>query len=412
MNDRKLKILNITLLPVYPPNYGGAIVFFNISLELARRGHEVSFLTIKENGVNYSEFDSIFKHNIYISKKNRLAALLSWIPYTCRRFAPNAKEKKAILHQIKTIEYDVIIFHNPYSALYYYFLKDVINTNNISVAYFSHNIESEYHLNNSKTTLSFKRKIFYYLEYLKLSFFEKRFIKNFKLIFTVSPEDMKKLKIMHPKSDIVWVKPIIIMIDNNLGSLNCLYESLASTINHFKHRILFTGHLAHADNIFAVLWFTEYVLPILLRNDINFCLIIVGKNPTKEIFELQNKYHNIYVFANVDSVAPYYNAADLVVIPLFNNAGVKIKLIEALKFKKKVVSRPEGVYGSGLSDIIPTADTPEDFAQKCIDVLEGKIDFGPIWKKFNEIYDNEKIIDKLEYELLNLVDKTNDIRKI
>ena len=132
---------------------------------------------------------------------------------------------------------------------------------------------------------------------------------------------------------------------------------------------------------------------------------IDGQNKTFNLSyqELKEKYLDVLLFQDVESLAPFYNTVDLVVIPLFNQAGVKIKLIEALKYGKKIVSRPEGVYGSGLSDIIPTADTPEDFAQKCIDVLEGKIDFGPIWKKFNEIYDNQKIIDDFEKSLFEFI---------
>jgi hypothetical protein len=124
--------------------------------------------------------------------------------------------------------------------------------------------------------------------------------------------------------------------------------------------------------------------------------MIVGRNPSKEVIKLQHMFNNIFIFADVESLHPFYKIADLVVIPLFNNAGVKIKLIEALKYQKKVVSRPEGVYGSGLSEIIPSGDTPEEFAKKCVEVLDNNINYNEILDIFNKIYNNDLIIEKFE----------------
>jgi hypothetical protein len=59
------------------------------------------------------------------------------------------------------------------------------------------------------------------------------------------------------------------------------------------------------------------------------------------------------------------------------------------------------LLGAGLEHIVPNATEPEDFAQKCIDVLKDKIDYNIVWRKFDEMYDNKKIINVL-LELLEL----------
>ena len=64
--------------------------------------------------------------------------------------------------------------------------------------------------------------------------------------------------------------------------------------------------------------------------------------------------------------------------------------------EKKVVVRPEALLGARLGNIVPNATEPEDFAQKCIDTLEDKIDYNTVWGKFDEMYDNRKIIQKLK----------------
>lgn len=397
-----MKILDIALFPVYPPNYGGAFVFYYPPLELVKRKHEVNFITMREDEkADYAEFEENFKNNIYISKKNKFFSLAGKIPYSCKRFAPSQKEKEEIFQNIEKENYDIVMFHGPHSALYFYLLKDYLSSKKIPTVYWSHNIEAEYLLSNCKASTSVGRKIFYYFEYLKMRSFEKSFIQNFNLIFTVSPEDQKKLALMNPKAKIIWIKPIIPL--SSLSAKNYEKFPQKDQLKKFDYRILFTGILSHQDNKFAVLWFAKEVMPIL-RKKINACFVVVGKDPAKEILDLteDRKNNDIFVFGNVKSLVPFYEIVDLVVVPLFNSAGIKIKLIEALRYKKKIVSRPEGVFGSGLKDIVPVAEKAEDFAQKCFDVLENKIDFEPIWKRFEEMYDNEKIIEELEAELIRL----------
>jgi hypothetical protein len=121
---------------------------------------------------------------------------------------------------------------------------------------------------------------------------------------------------------------------------------------------------------------------------------MVGKNPSKEIIDL-TKQEDIFVFPNVPTMKPFYEISDLVVAPLFNPAGIKLKLLEALQYRKKVVARPEALLGAGLENIIPNSSNPQEFAKICIDALEGRIDYKPIWKKYDEIYKPENIIKVL-----------------
>jgi hypothetical protein len=62
-----------------------------------------------------------------------------------------------------------------------------------------------------------------------------------------------------------------------------------------------------------------------------------------------------------------------------------------LSYKKKVVARQESLIGTGLEDVLLSATEPEDFAKKCIDALEVRINCEVIWKKFDEMYDNMNI---------------------
>ncbi len=397
MNEKKLKILNVVPLPTYEPKDGGAINFLNRNYLLTEKNHVIDFLIFKETAENCSNFEISFADKILTIKlKNKIKSIfksfLSKKPYIYFRHDLDKEERFKLSSLIKKNGYDIVLFETIRSYPVYELIKEELREMNIPVAYFAHNIDYIDVYNNSKNSKNLVKKIFLSIESFKDKLIEHKFIKKFTLIFSISPMDIKILRNINEDARIVFVPAIINFFTN---------KNKACDISSHKYKILFTGSLSYDPNIKAAVWFSEKVMPIL-RQKIKTCFLIIGRNPTREILYLKKKYKDIFIFANVDSLTPFYEIADLVVIPLFNNAGVKIKLIEALKYKKMVVSRPEGVYGSGLSELIPKADTPTEFAIKCINTLEGKIDFNPIWKKFDEIYDNEKIILDMEKELLNL----------
>lgn len=394
--NKKLKILVIAPFSIYPPKEGGSIYVYNYTKALKEKGHEINFITVKDpNNEDDSKFKEEFKNIIYISKKNIIKSIFSFEPYRNERLKPNNKELIKIKNLINSIKYDIIIFEGTFSSIFYKLLEPQIK--NIKKIFIALNIDYIDVLNRGKNSKNIFLKLFYFLDALKLKRVETNFIKKFNLIFSISLADINNLKQINPKAIIKWFPPIIYISEKNYKfNLN---DKMKKIIRNYKNKILFTGSLNSISNIIAVQWFTNEVMPILRKRQLNCCFIIVGRGPNKNILELQNKYKNVFVFFDVESLAPFYDIADLVVIPLFNNAGVKIKLIEALKYRKKVVSRPEGVYGSGLREILPIADSPEEFAQRCIDVLNNKIDFKPIWDKFNEIYDSKNIIYDFEKTL-------------
>mgnify|MGYP001361096219 CR=1 FL=1 len=398
--NNKLKILNIVPLPSYDFNDGGAINFLNRTKYLVEKGHKIDFIIFKDKSQKISAFEKAYaSSNILIIKlKNKELSLLKSIltsrPYGFFRHNLTTKESLKLMNFIDKNKYDVVIFETIQSYPIYLKLKNKIDAQKV---YFAHNIDYLDILNGANNSRGLKKSILM-IESAKDRKVEVKYLKEFKLIFSVSPKDMDIIRQISPNSKIMFC-PAIVDIDMKIDRFS--NDKIKDSIS-YQHKILFTGNLSYPSNITAVRWFVESIMPIL-RKKLNVCFIVVGRKPVKEVLELKEKYLDVLLFQDVESLAPFYNTVDLVVIPLFNQAGVKIKLIEALKYGKKIVSRPEGVYGSGLSDIIPTADTPEDFAQKCIDVLEGKIDFGPIWKKFNEIYDNQKIIDDFEKSLFEFI---------
>jgi hypothetical protein len=392
--NRNLKILDIVPLPSYNYNDGGAINFLNRSKYLKSKSHSIDFIIFKEKNQNTEYLENNFENSLIIKLKlkHKLTSFIKSIfsnkPYTFFRHNLSKTERNDLNNFIQKEKYDIIIFETIHSYPLYIELKDKIEST--PIVYFAHNIDYLDILNASNIS-NLLKKIFFKIESIKDKRIEYNFIRNFKLIFSVSPKDMEIIRKINKEAKISFCPAIIDLQPLNQSESRYSLDKYSN----YKYRILFTGNLHYPSNINAVQWFTKYVIPIL-NEKIDFCFMIVGRNPSKEVIKLQHMFNNIFIFADVESLHPFYKIADLVVIPLFNNAGVKIKLIEALKYQKKVVSRPEGVYGSGLSEIIPSGDTPEEFAKKCVEVLDNNINYNEILDIFNKIYNNDLIIEKFE----------------
>ncbi|PMP91368.1 MAG: hypothetical protein C0170_05000 [Hydrogenobaculum sp.] len=285
--------------------------------------------------------------------------------------------------------YDTIVFEHSYSYYIYEKLADHINKKNI--VYWSQNIDFLDSKSLIKDSKSLKSKLFYYLNYQKLKTIEPAYIKKFRKIASVSKYEVDILRAINNKAKVYWIPPMLPEF-KDLEVKKEDIDVLEEKVGKYHHKILFTGILNKSSNIKAAIWFGKEVFP-LIKKKLKACFIIVGQSPSKEVIEFVDNKEDVFLFKDVESLAPFYKLSDLVVVPLFNPAGIKLKLLEALKYRKKVVATKEALLGAGLENTVPNAQEKEDFAKKCIDVLEGKIDYNIVWNEFERIYDNKRIVE-------------------
>lgn len=138
---------------------------------------------------------------------------------------------------------------------------------------------------------------------------------------------------------------------------------------HKGTNIIFCAAMDAQMNVEAALWFAKEILPIISKKIEHVKFFIVGREPQDEVKKLTCE--NIIVSGTVESLDEYYRRADLIVIPLLHGGGVKVKLLEAIGRKKRIVTTSIGIEGTSfLPNIhIPVADEPVKFAELCVDVL-------------------------------------------
>jgi succinoglycan biosynthesis protein ExoO len=123
-------------------------------------------------------------------------------------------------------------------------------------------------------------------------------------------------------------------------------------------RLLFVGSDT-APNVHGLNWFLERVWPAVLRSAPDSVLDVVGTVRTSVV----KVPPGVRLRGLVDDLAPYYAAAGIVVSPLLQGSGLKIKLIEALRYGKATIVTGVTLQGveALLGRAVVQADTAEAF---------------------------------------------------
>ncbi len=95
-------------------------------------------------------------------------------------------------------------------------------------------------------------------------------------------------------------------------------------------------------NVEGIEWFVKNVLPL-----VNIRMQIVGKGMEK-IKEADWMSEDIEVLSNVPNLESLFEAADIMVLPIFKGSGMKVKTCESLMYGKNIIGTPEAWSGYEL----------------------------------------------------------------
>ncbi len=127
--------------------------------------------------------------------------------------------------------------------------------------------------------------------------------------------------------------------------------------------LLFVGGFAHPPTEHAVLWFAAEVLPLIRQRVRDARLVVVGSKPGPAVRALAGR--GVAVFADVEAaeLSRHYRTARVAVAPVRYGAGVKLKVVEALREGTPLVTTPVGAQGlPGLEYVAAIAADPSGLA--------------------------------------------------
>lgn len=138
-----------------------------------------------------------------------------------------------------------------------------------------------------------------------------------------------------------------------------------------KTDLVFVGSMDWLPNIDGVRYFVREILPLIRRRRPACSVAIVGKSPSAEILALTRRA-NMTVTGTVPDVRPYFWEALVSIVPLRIGGGTRLKIYESMAAGTPVVSTSIGAEGLAVQHpaTIRLADTPEAFAEQCLELLE------------------------------------------
>jgi glycosyltransferase involved in cell wall biosynthesis len=122
--------------------------------------------------------------------------------------------------------------------------------------------------------------------------------------------------------------------------------------------VLFVGNFTHPPNVDAAGWLVSEIMPRLRVLVPGVRLVLVGGGASKRLGSLAGD--DVRVVADVDSVAPWLEAASVVLAPVRTGGGMRMKVLHALASGKAVVTTPRGAQGLALHGSEPPLVTAED----------------------------------------------------
>jgi len=203
-----------------------------------------------------------------------------------------------------------------------------------------------------------------WVQWKKLQRYEAHCCQTFDRTVAVSDTDATALRTLRP------ALPVIVLpngVDTGAFCPSPLPE-------HPEPLLVFTGKMDFRPNVDAMLWFTNQILPRVLRLVPEARLNIVGQSPHKQLRHLADD-PRLAITGYVPDVRPYIAAAAIFVVPLRMGGGTRLKVLEAMAMGKAIVSTPLGCEGLEVTPgkHVLLAETPTDFADQIIALLNDPV---------------------------------------
>ncbi len=395
MHDaKKLKILFLSQRFLFPQDTGGKIRTGKILEQLNKRYH----ITVISNVESP-------KDDPYIPEMQRLCEKFVPVPwkeiprYTLRWYWDVFKKsfsiypvpmlndyspelEQAVLDELRNGEYDLAICD---------FMQSTLNfrrVEGIPKILFQHNVEATISLRHMKRAKDPLFKIFWWLQFRKMFYHEKRESGKFDAVIAVSELDKQRFEEWYGLKN-VHVIPTGVDTDFYAPDPNV----------KVKKQIVFVGAMDWLPNHDAMLYFLEDIFPLIKKEEPDVKFVIVGRNPAPKLKKLVDQYPDVEITGWVEDTRPYVQESAVFIVPIRIGGGTRMKIYEAMAMEKAIVSTRVGAEGLPLTDRehIYLEDEPEEFARAVLKLLRDEEERQKIGKQARQyVYENfrwEKVAD-------------------
>jgi glycosyltransferase involved in cell wall biosynthesis len=309
------------------------------------------------NYCNNIEFVEIpCENSIFDKKLLAIKSIFTIDPYTIN-WLKSIEMRKLIERMVKTNQYDVVHFDSISLSSYIPCFPDKPKVLD------HHNIESHMMLRRASQEDNYLKKIYYLVEGKKLLGYEKSICSKYDMHITCSSIDSARLLDV---DDQLKVEEIPNGVD-----VEYFYPVPNNELNN---HLVFAGGLDWYPNADAMSYFANEIWPLLRHKVPDIVMNVIGKNPSSELTAQAKQDSNFRVHGFVDDVRKYLSEASVYICPIRDGGGTKLKLLDAFAMGKATIAHPIASEGIEVVDghNVVLADTPADFAEKAIHLLNNK----------------------------------------
>lgn len=346
-------VLFVAPYPICPPVHGGAVFMYHSIKEMAQHVplHVICLLDQYSNVAAHAELDQVCASTQYITRldgKNRMGSIL---PHAVNEFANDDLEW--MIHRTMLMK-DIDVLQLDYTNMGQYRLP----FHRLVCALFEHDVYFQSIARGLRT--EFHPVALW--EYLRAFRYELRLLKQFDQVQVCTPANRDYLLSFDPA-----LEP---MLRPGLRAGVPVSQYRYRAAGRQPKTMLFLGSFRHLPNQVALDWFLRWVMPLVLTQEPEAKLVIIGSDPPPQ-HGLPGSGHNVELIGFVEDIRQPLAEYSVFVCPILTGSGVRVKLLEAFASGIPVVSTPIGAEGLATEDgaTCRLTDTPEAFAQAVVELL-------------------------------------------
>lgn len=370
----------------YPPASGGQVRSYNLLKNLGKK-HQIFLVALIKNKKEKRFVKNLkeFCQEIYLCQrsqspwifKNILKAIFSPYPFLIIRNS-SSQARKVINQLLKNNHFDLI------HAETFYIMPHLPKTN-IPILLAEQTIEYKVYQHFVKN-LNFLIRPLFYLDIIKLKFWEKYFWKKATVVAAVSKSDKKNMLALLPSLKIK-------IIPNGAGEdLMKIFSNQKKMNDITKPIFLYQGNFAWLQNTEAAIILAKNVFPKLKQKIKNCSCYIAGQKAKEKIGYLKKYGVKIVDInpSNLNKVKKLYQQAAIFLAPIEGPGGTRLKILGAMAAGIPVISSKTAVEGLEVThkkDVF-VAKNYSDFIKYSIELLKNP----SLYQKIRE--NARKLIEK------------------